>query len=307
MPKMSIKRSVHIGAEPSKVFNTISDFNHWQAWSPWLIMEPNAKVTIRSDAKYYEWEGGRVGAGNMKVIKEEENSRVDYDLMFLKPWKSQAKVSFIINPDGDGAEVTWTMDSSLPFFLFWMKKMTEAFVGMDYERGLNMLKEYIESGEISSKLTFEGESQFGGCHYVGISTVCSKEQLGVKMKEDLTSLSDYIKDKQDKISGPPFSIYSKWDMVKDQISYTSGIPVNETLSELPAGIKMGQIPATKVYTVKHTGPYHHLGNAWSTLNNMARGKEFKWNKKIHPFEVYLNDPDDTKAEQLETAVHFPVK
>ena len=89
-------------------------------------MEPETKVTVRSDAKYYEWEGDRVGSGNMKIIKEVENATVDYDLMFLKPWKSKAKVSFYLKPEGTSTSVTWTMDSSLPFFLFWMKKMTEA-------------------------------------------------------------------------------------------------------------------------------------------------------------------------------------
>ena len=76
---------------------------------------------------------------------------------------------------------------------------------------------------------------------------------------------------------------------------------------LPEGIIVGEIPATRVYELHHTGPYTHLANAWSTLNNMARGKAFKWNKKIWPWEFYLNDPTETPEDQLETAVYFPVK
>ena len=37
---------------------------------------------------------------------------------------------------GLAPELTWTMDSSLPFFLFWMKKSMEGFIGMDYDPGL---------------------------------------------------------------------------------------------------------------------------------------------------------------------------
>jgi len=35
-------------------------------------------------------------------------------------------------------EVTWTTDSSLPFFLFWMKKSMEGFVGMKLARAPEM-------------------------------------------------------------------------------------------------------------------------------------------------------------------------
>lgn len=307
MPKMSIQRSVQVNAPVDKVFNTLNDFNSWTAWSPWLIMDPNAKVTIIEDAKYYEWEGERVGSGNMSIINEKENESIDYDLFFLKPWKSKAKVSFHTKSNGEHTDVTWTMDSSLPFFMFWMKRMMEAFVGMDYERGLNLLKDYVEHGEIKSKLDFRGEKQYKGCKYIGISQTCSKEDLGDQMSADFERLGTYFEDKQDLIAGNPFSIYAKWDMVKNWISYTSGFPVNEVPSDLPSGFITGNIPSTRAYELHHTGPYVHIGNAWSTLNNMARGKAFKWNKKIWPWEEYLNDPKETPADQLETTIYFPVK
>ena len=307
MPKMSIKRSVEVYAPADKVYNVLDNFNTWTAWSPWLIMDPEAKVNVREDAKYYEWEGERVGSGQMSIINEKENESIDYDLLFLKPWKSKAKVSFHTKTKGDSTEVTWTMDSSLPFFMFWMKAMMEAFVGMDYERGLNMLKDYMEHGEVKSKLDFRGEKQFEGCKYIGISRTCTKEQLGEMMSSDFDKIWAYMGDKKDNIGGYPFSIYAKWDMVKNRISYTSGVPVKEVPSDLPEGIIVGEIPATRVYELHHTGPYTHLANAWSTLNNMARGKAFKWNKKIWPWEFYLNDPTETPEDQLETAVYFPVK
>lgn len=307
MPKMSIKRSVQVNAPVDKVFNVLNDFNSWTAWSPWLIMDPNAKVTVRDDAKYYEWEGERVGSGNMAITREKENESIDYDLLFLKPWKSKAKVSFYTKANGDQTEVMWTMDSSLPFFMFWMKRMMEAFVGMDYERGLNLLKDYVEHGEIKSKLNFKGETNYAGSQYIGINRTCKKEELGAQMSADFGKLSEYMHDKKDNISGNTFSIYAKWDMVKNLITYTLGIPVKEVPSDLPEGMMSGSIPSTQVYELHHTGSYAHIANAWSTLNNMARGKAFKWNKKIWPWEEYLNDPASTSADELETTVYFPIK
>ena len=85
MPKMHIKKSILINAPVDRIYSIVSDFNHWRPWSPWLITEPEAKVTVAPDAKYYEWEGNRTGEGNMKITAEKANESIDYDLMFLKP------------------------------------------------------------------------------------------------------------------------------------------------------------------------------------------------------------------------------
>lgn len=307
MPKMHIDKSTTINAPVEKIYNKLGDFNHWRIWSPWLIQEPEAKVTVSNDAKSYSWEGDRIGSGNMKITAESTNRSIDYDLNFLKPWKSSAKVRFELVSKNGRTKVTWLMDSSLPIFLFWMKKMMTAFVGMDYERGLAMLKDYIEDGKVHSKLDFKGTSNYPGHTYIGIRTDCTMETLGNQMKEDFDKIWSLMDDHKDLVADNAFSIYHKWDMVHDKISYTSGVPVKSIPSELPAGMISGEIPETKVHTVRHTGPYAHLGNAWSTQYNMRRSKAFKMNKNIDPFETYVNVPGEVPDNELITEVHFAIK
>jgi len=307
MAKLNISKSITIDAPVVKVFQTVSDFHNWRVWSPWLITEPEAKVTVASDGKSYSWEGDRTGSGNIKVTNEAKNESVDYDLNFLKPWKSEASVRFETKSTGQGTEVTWLMNSSLPFFLFWMKKSMTAFIGMDYERGLSMLKDYVETGEVPSKLNFKGTSNFEGCEYIGIKTDCSLDNIGPKMEADFNKLWAYMGENKDLVAGDPFSIYHKWDMVNRKASYTSGVPVKQVPVDLPAGMITGRIPSTKVYTLEHTGKYGHLGNAWSTLYMMERSKSFKKNKGIHPFEVYRNDPSQVSEKELVTDILFAVK
>ena len=81
-----------------------------------------------------------IGSGGMTVTGEIENQRIDCDLQFLKPWKSQADVAFILEEKDGATHLTWNMESSLPFFLFMMKDMMTAMIGSDYERGLSMMK-----------------------------------------------------------------------------------------------------------------------------------------------------------------------
>ncbi|WP_421892507.1 SRPBCC family protein [Marinoscillum sp.] len=307
MPKINLSRSISINAPIDKVYECVSDLGHWTIWSPWLITEPEAKVTLAEDHKSYSWEGNRTGSGNMKIAAEQTNQSIDLDLQFITPWKSTAKVRFDLVELNGGTQVTWQMDSSLPFFMFWFKKMMIAFISMDYDRGLALLKDYSEDGKVHSRLDFEGINTYPGCQYIGIKNECSIDLLGEKMVADFQQIGNYVADKNELISGEALSIYHKWDIVKRLVVYTSAIPVKHIPKELPEGYITGEIPSLKVYTLKHTGPYHHLGNAWTTLNSMYRNKEFKLNKKIFPFETYKNSPTEVPANELITQVHFPIK
>jgi len=274
MPKIRIKRSINIEAPVDNIYKVISDFNDWRPWSPWLLMEPEAKVTVAADAKSYEWEGHRVGSGNMKILEEKENRYIHYDLNFLKPWKSHANTNFTLSQEGNGTKVTWKMDSNLPFFLFFMKKMMEAYVGADYERGLNMLKAYVESGEVPSKLDFTGNKSFGGTRFIGIKTACSIDAVGEKMESDFGKVREYAVEKNISMK-KMMSIYHKWDIPKNKVVYTAALGLEGVPDDLPAEFISGTIPGTVCYVLKHTGQYQHLGNAWSTLYTMMRNKEIK--------------------------------
>ena len=306
MPKMHIERSISINAPSENVYKVISDFNDWRPWSPWLCMEPEAKVTVAADSKSYEWEGNRTGSGNMKIVQERENEYIDYDLNFIKPWKSTAKTNFTLSQEGNATKVTWVMDSSLPFFMFFMKGMMEAFVGADYERGLDMLKVYVEESEVPSKLEFVGNKSFAGGNWVGIKTSCSIDEVGARMEADFGKHRTYMEGKE-LADVQIASIYHKWDIPKNKVSYTACAIMKEAASDVPDGFVTGTIPQVSCYVMRHVGRYQHLGNAWSTLYAMHRNKEFKPLKGVHPFELYLNNPQETPENELITDIYFPVK
>ena len=307
MPKMHISKSILIEAAQDKVHSIISDFNQWRPWSPWLISEPEAKVDVEPDGKYYEWTGKRVGAGNMRITAE-TNAEIACDLMFLKPWKSKAKCNFYLEEKDGKTEVTWTMDSSLPFFMFFMKKMMMRLIGMDYERGLLMLKDYCETGKVNVSLEFMGESKREACKYVGIKNDSSIDGMPKVMEADFGKLMDFASNNQELVSDEWFSIYHKFAFGKNQASFTSAIKLNGEPVEanLPEGLFIGSVPETKVYTIRHKGTYKLIGNAWSAITAMQRAKEFKCNKGIHPMEIYRNSPKEVSPEELISDISMPI-
>ena len=173
MPKVAVRKSIIINAPLEKVYESVRDFKQWPVWSPWLITEPECQVTYADDGDQYAWDGNVVGSGEMAVLSEEKPNEITYQLTFLKPFKSQAGVAMNFAAKDGGTEIVWSMDSKLPFFLFFMRPMMTAIIGMDYERGLRMVKEYLETGEVRSKPEFPGQVAVSAVPYLGVRRECS--------------------------------------------------------------------------------------------------------------------------------------
>ena len=307
MPKFQVSRTVHIVAAVDEVYSKVRDFREWPSWSPWLIAEPEVELEFGEDGRSYRWEGVVAGAGTMLLEREEANRSLSYTLALSKPWKSLSQVEFIFSETNGGTDVTWKLDGSLPFFMFWMTGTMTAFIGADYERGLNLLKAVVEKGEHPSKLDFIGKKQFRGCRYMGVRTLCDMAETGERMCADLTKLNDWVKAGELVPSGPPFSIYHKWDPAKEKVEYTIALPMAALPPDLGEEFVGEEIPACKAYLVQHTGPYQYVGNAWASGMMRERADIFVADNKIDMFEIYENDPRDVPAEELVTTLYFPMK
>ncbi len=306
---MDVERSTKIRKNPADVFSYIADFNNWRTWSPWLCQEPNCPVTIQGSpgtvGHSQTWNGDLIGSGTMTLAEVRRNSGLRYDLHFLKPWKSHSKVEFRLVQKSDETEVTWVMHGTLPFFMFFMKKMMTTWVGSDYERGLSMLKEYLETGAVPSETRIKGVVERESLYYMGIRRKCSISEIGPAMEKDFTDIREKLDDRQLQTVKHLFSIYHDYDMVGRTCEYTSGL-LYESKPESVASLVVDQLPAHKALQVDHRGPYRHLGNAWSAAISCARMK-YKQNKKLPMYEIYVNNPHKVSEEEVQVEIYVPVK
>lgn len=289
MPKMFVSRLIRIDAPVEQVYAEVRNFETWPKWSPWLIADPGCKLDIQKDR--YSWAGAVCGAGGMAVHEEDQGKSIDYDLVFEKPMRSRAKVRMTFAGKDGATEVTWTMDSKLPFFLFFLRKMMEGFIGMDYERGLLMLKSLVEEGVVPSRLEFPGKEIVPEFHGVGIRMTFPMDIMPETMSNNMERIQ------KDVPEGLGFSVYYKWDVVKKEVTYFIGMMVDEIPADLPDDLEPITMPSREVYVVRHTGHYRHLGNAWGAGMMHGRSKQFKHSRKLPPFEIYeKHDPENAEVK-----------
>ena len=305
----TVEKSTTVNKSLADVFASVSDFKTWREWSPWLCQEPSCPVTVEGTAgevgHSQAWDGDFIGSGKMVLAAATPNESLDYELTFLKPWKTHSKVGFRFRSAGDQTEVTWWMRGTLPFFMFFMKKMMSAWVGADYVRGLGMLKELLDSGTVQTRTDVQGVVDRNGLHYAGKRRSCSLAEVGPAMEKDLADLAKMVEGSKLPTPKDVFSIYHQYDPVKGKCEYTSGF-LYESKPDAVSGLETGTLPNHKALRVDHLGPYRHLGNAWSAAMGCVRSKH-KRNKSVPMYEVYGNNPHEVPEDELKVEIFVPVK
>ncbi|MEM9368241.1 MAG: SRPBCC family protein [Planctomycetota bacterium] len=309
MPQFRISRSTLIDAQPQAVFDTVADFHTWQSWSPWLRIDPEAKVTVSQPSgdvdATYDWDGEVVGAGGMRHRVVDRPSHLSDDLHFIRPFKSQSGVTFDFEPQNGQTKVTWTMAGKLPFFLFFMKKSMESFISMDYDRGLAMLKERIETGAVASRVEDIGVVDVDGVCMAGVSGEGKLGSVSEAMTPCIQQATEAFESQSVSHCDSFMSVYHPSDIANGQVRFTTGWSIT-------AGCSVGKplekvtLPAGKALRLRHIGRYENLGNAWSGAYQFARYHKLKV-AKSPGWEIYVNDPDDTATEELITDVYVPLR
>ena len=311
----TVEKSIEINKPVKQVFNFVADFANWSCWSPWLIQEPDCPITRQGEAASLghaqAWDGKQIGKGEIKISALQQDAHLNYDLTFYAPWKSQSTTQFIFEQitlaSGEaGCKVTWLMQGSLPIFMFFWKKLMSALVGSDYERGLKMLKEQLETGAVSSKVSIDGIQQQQAFYSYGYRVKGSTETVSADVGPVFQKLCSAGFPQPDLVitQVEKFDFVSKHSQLIVAMAYRNKPDFN-----FPADVVESYVPEHKALAVTHTGSYLHLGNGWATLMGYLqnRSNKLKANKKIPEYEVYLNSPTEVAESELKTVIYAPVK
>jgi hypothetical protein len=149
-----VERSAVINASPAHVYGQVYDFQKWQAWSPWMKLDPNSKVTFvgptSGPGAIMRWAGNEnVGRGAMAITEARPDEAIKIRLDFVEPMESVSDVVFTFQPEGQGTKVTWALNGKQGYIerliCTIMGLDVQQMVGADYERGLANLKSVAEA------------------------------------------------------------------------------------------------------------------------------------------------------------------
>jgi uncharacterized protein YndB with AHSA1/START domain len=147
-----VSRSATMAAPPATVFAQVNDFHNWDAWSPWVKLDPNATTRFEGPsagegAKFY-WSGdSNVGEGSMTIVESKPNDLVRIKLDFVRPFAGTSDVQFTFKPEGDNATaVTWSMAGKNNFMAkaIGLVMDCEKMTGDMFEQGFANMKAIVE-------------------------------------------------------------------------------------------------------------------------------------------------------------------
>lgn len=150
--EFKVIRSARIAAPPEKVFEHVNDLHKWNAWSPWIELDPNAKTTFAGPTSgkgaKFSWDGNdNMGAGSMTILDSRPPTSINMELVFTRPAQTPALIDFTFQPVREETEVTWTMSGHHNFVekAVCMCMNMDKMVGGSFEKGLANIKRIVEA------------------------------------------------------------------------------------------------------------------------------------------------------------------
>lgn len=290
-----IEKSIIINTTIDNVWENITDTEKKNTWSPWLILEKNCEQKtkwIPATVWYREtWNWDIVWAWEQLITEIIKNEYIKYDLNFLKPFKSSNKSSFHLEKMSDtSTKFTWRMHWSLPFYMFFLKKMMILYIWNDFDRGLKMLKELIEKWKLKTETEYSWTDTFDKKYYIWTKSQTTTQDLWEKIYDNFSSLINIIKE-HNIAPLSYFTIYNKSDLLNDYFECESCIEISQndySNFKLPivSTYFLWYTDEIKVAVTTHKGSYDFIDNSWTWAYMYLKPNKLKVNKRYSPIELY---------------------
>jgi effector-binding domain-containing protein len=135
-----------------------------------------------------------------------------------------------------------------------------------------------------------------------IRTRSAVENLSQVLGQAYGAIAQYLGQEGVYPMGEPFVAYYNMDM--QDLDIEIGFPVSGKITGKDT-IQPGEIPGGKAVTCTHVGPYDKMAAAYEAMDQWMKENDVEPSGVC--YEFYLNDPQQTAPEALETRIMFPLK
>jgi effector-binding domain-containing protein len=150
----------------------------------------------------------------------------------------------------------------------------------------------------------------GECKAVDLpaqKTVTIRTRTPVRLMPDVLGkgfqeIAQYLNESDQEPAGPPFVAFFNTNM--DDLEIEMGYPINKDVE--PKGVmEVREIPEGKYATCVYTGPYNQMEPAYKALKNWVEENNYEPAGVV--YEHYLNNPQETAEQDLQTQIAFALK
>ncbi|MFO1187490.1 MAG: GyrI-like domain-containing protein [Alphaproteobacteria bacterium] len=330
--KTHIEKSILVNAPQEQVFATLNSIKEFNAWSPFLKMEPTATTEFSGpdagEGASLHWVGKKLGKGSMTVVASTPETRIDYALEF--GGKTGDKSWFDVKPQSGGINVTWGYESA-PYGINILNRYVGAlFVGPGlrkaYKSGLVDFKAYVESKAALPAAPPAGDKSMAPSPMGAVPANFSGEIVTLEAKPAIVAAGDgmgegidgavkaafgkvqaYLSAQKIAAAGPPIAITHSYDVATQRWAFDAGMPVAAAPAAPPAaadGVRAIQTHAGKTAKFKYHGDpakseaFYNAIFAWLKAQGLEPAGD-SW-------EEYLSD-EKTPSEEWDVDIYFPVK
>lgn len=306
----TVSAQTEIAISRERVFHQTAQYADRAEWDPWLSMEPDAKVTIRSQPGYvgsfYTWEGDKIGTGKMQVDSVHYPDYIASSIWFGES-PDPSLVEWILNEQEGGTEVTWqfTSEGSYPFGRF-MLLMMKGPLESSFTSGLADYKAFLEANppELYELSDIKIEKSYATPAMV-VPVSGTIQEIAEKLPTIFSQIAGEIQQQGLEPNGPPFAHFLDFDRESGFSNALIAMPVKE------AGSVSGEVrphfyEAIEAVAATHTGKYEYLASSYEALSEYVAANQLKVTGEA--FEVFLLTPTDAaNPMQWKTMIAYPLK
>lgn len=305
-----VRRSLLMSPDRQRIFDKVRDLKSWGDWSPWLMHEPDAKLTFSDnpdrEGGAYSWDGKHIGAGTLTHVRLDAPERIDQRIAFKRPFKSQSEVWWEFADRNGQTETTWGMRGRMPFFLRFMTPMMVAMIEKDYDLGLAMLRGLLDPQAERPRIRFQGETHTAPRTALTIPFSGGMDSMVKAMEEGFPRLMEHVQDQGKSPAGPPFTAYHKVNPKTMHFECDMALPVTEDVS--PGGFALKTLGGGRCFSVEVQGSYSFLELAWYSTIAHLRMYKIKQDTSRPSLETYESDPGSVAhGNEILTQLDVPIR
>lgn len=311
-----VERATTIAAPRATLFAVVNSFKHFNKWSPWFDLDPNAKYTYEgpgagAGAKM-SWVGDpkKLGSGSQVITASDHPGRVESDVDFGQGG-SPARQHITLAAEGQATRVTWGIDVDLgmnPIGRYFGLGF-DGMIGKDFDKGLALLKTFAEGLPKAdfADLQIEAASvEPATVAYVSTSSARDSASVSAAIAKAYAEVGAFMKAQKLKQAGAPITIDTG---VSDSgYLFDAGVPVDRTPDKpLPPDSRV-QVKRTyggKVLKVALRGPYTQIPATYDKIVAYIAAHGIETNG--HAWDEFANDPTTVKESEVLTNIYFPIK